>query len=114
MSQWATRGCLGKRDERPSPAVSIRKSIGEDYLICLEDGRKFKSLRRHLRTLSPEDYRAKWGQPKTYPMVAPAYAAARSSFAKQTGLGKVGAPTRVQPAKPTSRRAKSAPGSANS
>jgi predicted transcriptional regulator len=72
------------------PAVSIRKSIGEDYLICLEDGRKFKSLKRHLRTkynLSPEEYRAKWGLPKDYPMVAPSYAKARSDLAKQMGLG---------------------------
>jgi len=76
-----------------TPAVSIRKSIGDDYLICLEDGRKFKSLKRHLRTkynLSPEDYRAKWGLPKDYPMVAPAYAAARSLLAKQMGLGQGG------------------------
>ena len=81
-----------------APAVSIKKSIGDDYLICLEDGRKFKSLKRHLRTkynLSPEDYRAKWGLPKDYPMVAPAYAAARSALAKQMGLGQGGR----QPAK---------------
>jgi predicted transcriptional regulator len=73
-----------------APAVSIKKSLGEDYLICLEDGRSFKSLKRHLRTkynLSPEDYRAKWGLPKSYPMVAPSYAAARSVFAKQIGFG---------------------------
>jgi predicted transcriptional regulator len=75
------------------PAVSIKKSIGDDYLICLEDGRKFKSLKRHLRTkynLSPEDYRAKWGLAKDYPMVAPAYAAARSELAKAMGLGQGG------------------------
>jgi len=79
--------------EAKAPAVSIKKSLGEDYLICLEDGRKFKSLKRHLRTkydMSPEDYRAKWGLPKTYPMVAPAYAAARSNLAKQMGLGQGG------------------------
>ena len=80
--------------EQPqAPAVSIKKSIGEDYLICLEDGRKFKSLKRHLRTkynLTPEGYRAKWGLPSTYPMVAPAYAAARSALAKQMGLGQGG------------------------
>ena len=76
-----------------TPAVSIKKSIGDDYLICLEDGRKFKSLKRHLRTkynLSPEDYRTKWGLPKDYPMVAPAYAAARSALAKKMGLGQGG------------------------
>ncbi len=75
------------------PAVSIKKSITPDFLICLEDGRKFKSLKRHLRTkynLSPEDYRAKWGLAKDYPMVAPSYAAARSSLAKQMGLGQGG------------------------
>ena len=79
--------------EAKAPAVSIKKSLGEDYLICLEDGRKFKSLKRHLRTkydMSPEEYRAKWGLPKTYPMVAPAYAAARSNLAKQMGLGQGG------------------------
>ncbi|MFN3352553.1 MAG: MucR family transcriptional regulator [Brevundimonas sp.] len=75
------------------PAVSIRKSITPDYLICLEDGRKFKSLKRHLRTkydMSPEEYRAKWGLPKDYPMVAPNYAKARSDLAKQMGLGQGG------------------------
>jgi predicted transcriptional regulator len=72
------------------PAVPIKKSITPDYLVCLEDGRRFKSLKRHLRSkydLSPEDYRAKWGLPKDYPMVAPNYARARSELAKQMGLG---------------------------
>lgn len=75
------------------PAVSIRRSITPDYLICLEDGRKFKSLKRHLRTkydLSPEQYRARWDLPKDYPMVAPNYAQARSDLAKQMGLGQGG------------------------
>lgn len=75
------------------PAVPVRKSITPDYLICLEDGRKFKSLKRHLRTkydMTPEDYRAKWGLPKDYPMVAPNYAEARSNLAKQMGLGQGG------------------------
>jgi predicted transcriptional regulator len=75
------------------PAVSVRKSITADFLICLEDGRKFKSLKRHLRTkynMSPEEYRAKWGLPKDYPMVAPNYAKARSDLAKQMGLGQGG------------------------
>ena len=75
------------------PAVPIRRSITPDFLICLEDGRKFKSLKRHLRTkynMSPEDYRAKWGLPKDYPMVAPNYAKARSDLAKQMGLGQGG------------------------
>ncbi|MBV9591625.1 MAG: MucR family transcriptional regulator, partial [Hyphomicrobiales bacterium] len=72
------------------PAVSIKKSITPDYLVCLEDGKKFKSLKRHLRTqygLSPEQYREKWGLASDYPMVAPNYAAARSRLAKQMGLG---------------------------
>jgi predicted transcriptional regulator len=76
-----------------TPAVSIKKSISPDYLTCLEDGRKFKSLKRHLRTkynLSPDDYRAKWGLAKDYPMVAPNYAAARSTLARQMGLGQGG------------------------
>ena len=72
------------------PAISVKKSVTPDYIVCLEDGMKFKSLKRHLRThhnLSPEEYRAKWGLPLDYPMVAPAYAAARSNFAKSMGLG---------------------------
>ena len=75
------------------PAVPVKKSITPDYLICLEDGRRFKSLKRHLRSkydLSPEAYRAKWGLPKDYPMVAPNYARARSELAKQMGLGQGG------------------------
>lgn len=75
------------------PAVSVKRSITPDYLICLEDGRKFKSLKRHLRTqydLSPEQYRARWDLPKDYPMVAPNYAQARSDLAKQMGLGQGG------------------------
>ena len=75
------------------PAVPVKKSITPDYLICLEDGRRFKSLKRHLRSkydLSPEAYRAKWGLAKDYPMVAPNYAAARSNLAKQMGLGQGG------------------------
>jgi predicted transcriptional regulator len=75
------------------PAVPIKKSITPDYLVCLEDGRKFKSLKRHLRTkynMSPEEYRAKWGLAKDYPMVAPNYAKARSDLAKQMGLGQGG------------------------
>lgn len=75
------------------PAVSIKKSVTDDYIICLEDGKQFKSLKRHLRThydLSPDDYREKWGLPRDYPMVAPNYAAARSRLAKQMGLGQKG------------------------
>jgi predicted transcriptional regulator len=73
------------------PAAPVRKSISHEHLICLEDGRQFKSLKRHLKTkfnLSPEEYRAKWGLPADYPMVAPSYAAARSRLAKSMGLGR--------------------------
>ncbi len=72
------------------PAVPVKKSITDDYIICLEDGKKFKSLKRHLRThykMSPDQYRAKWNLPPSYPMVAPNYAAARSQLAKKMGLG---------------------------
>ena len=75
------------------PAVPVKRSITPEFLICLEDGRKFKSLKRHLRTkynMSPEEYRAKWGLNKDYPMVAPNYAKARSDLAKQMGLGQGG------------------------
>jgi predicted transcriptional regulator len=77
------------------PAVPVKRSITPEFLICLEDGRKFKSLKRHLRTkynMSPEEYRAKWGLNKDYPMVAPNYAKARSELAKQMGLGQGGRP----------------------
>ncbi len=77
--------------EPPKPVVSIRKSVTPDYIICLEDGRKLKMLKRHLRTtynLTPEEYRARWGLPADYPMVAPKYAAWRSAFAKKIGLGR--------------------------
>ncbi len=76
--------------EKPKPAVPIKKSLNHDYLICLEDGKKFKSLKRHLKThydLSPEQYREKWGLAPDYPMVAPAYAEERSRLAKEMGLG---------------------------
>lgn len=72
------------------PAISLKKSVTPDYIVCLEDGKKFKSLKRHLRTqydMTPEQYRDKWGLPPDYPMVAPNYAAARSQLAKQMGLG---------------------------
>jgi predicted transcriptional regulator len=88
------------------PAVPIRKSVTSDFIICLEDGKKLKMLKRHLRTvygLSPDEYRAKWGLPSDYPMVAPAYAERRSAFAKQIGLGRGGrAPVRRGRKKATS------------
>jgi predicted transcriptional regulator len=76
--------------EPTKPAVSIKKSISPDYIVCLEDGKRFKSLKRHLRTqynMTPEQYRDKWGLPPDYPMVAPNYAVARSQLAKEMGLG---------------------------
>lgn len=83
-------GAVVTAPEAAKPAVPPKKSITNDYIVCLEDGRKFKSLKRHLRTqynMSPEEYREKWGLPPDYPMVAPAYAKARSALAKQMGLG---------------------------
>jgi MucR family transcriptional regulator, transcriptional regulator of exopolysaccharide biosynthesis len=77
--------------EKQKPAVNPKKSVANDYIICLEDGKKFKSLKRHLRThydLSPEEYREKWGLAPDYPMVAPSYAEARSKLAREMGLGR--------------------------
>lgn len=77
-------------NEAPKPAIAVKKSVTPEYIVCLEDGKKFKSLKRHLRTqynMSPEDYREKWGLPADYPMVAPNYAQARSQLAKKMGLG---------------------------
>jgi len=92
--------------EPQKPAVPIKKSITPDFLISLEDGKKYKSLKRHLRTqynMSPEDYRAKWGLAKDYPMVAPNYAASRSALAKSMGLGRGGAAKTAKTAKPAAR-----------
>lgn len=78
-------------EDKPEPAVSVNKSVTPEYLICLEDGAKLKMLKRYLRTrfdMTPEEYRAKWGLPADYPMVAPNYAKLRSKHAKQIGLGK--------------------------
>jgi predicted transcriptional regulator len=80
-------------EEKQQPAVSIRSSIKPDYIVCLEDGKKLKMLKRHLMThygMTPDDYRAKWGLPSDYPMVAPNYAEQRRSLAKQIGLGTKG------------------------
>jgi len=88
------------------PAVAIKKSVTAEYIICLEDGKKFKSLKRHLKThydMSPEEYREKWALPYDYPMVAPSYAAARSDLAKNMGLGRRGtAVAGTQPEAPAS------------
>lgn len=97
-------------EERPQPAVPIRKSVTPDYIICLEDGKRFKSLKRHLATyyrLTPDQYRARWELPSDYPMVAPNYAATRSALAKANGLGRKGG--EPEPAKQPARgRAKAA------
>ena len=80
-----------KAPEAPTPAVPIKKSIGTDYIVCLEDGKKLKMLKRHLATrynMTPDDYRRRWGLPADYPMVAPDYAAQRSELAKSFGLGR--------------------------
>ena len=77
--------------ESQKPAISVRRSINPDHIVCLEDGKKLKMLKRHLRAaygMSPDEYRAKWGLPADYPMVAPNYALQRSAFAKQIGLGR--------------------------
>ena len=86
----AVTGALEPVKEELKPAVPVRRSVTPDHIVCLEDGKKFKSLKRHLRThydLSPEEYREKWGLAPDYPMVAPNYAAARSALAKKMGLG---------------------------
>jgi predicted transcriptional regulator len=83
-------GAVEPEAEPLTPVVPIRKSVTPDYIVCLEDGKKFKSLKRHLRThydLTPEEYRQKWSLPTDYPMVAPNYAKARSALAKEMGLG---------------------------
>jgi predicted transcriptional regulator len=85
-----SNGATGVSGEPPKPAIAVKKSITPEYIVCLEDGKKFKSLKRHLRTqynITPEQYRERWGLPADYPMVAPNYAAARSKLAKDMGLG---------------------------
>jgi len=94
-SVHATRGFQSGEGTTPvrAPAVPVKKSVTPDYIVCLEDGRKLKMLKRYLRAqydLTPEAYRAKWNLPADYPMTAPNYAARRSAFAKQSGLGKPG------------------------
>jgi predicted transcriptional regulator len=93
VHQALSRACnniAAPEREELRPAIAVKKSVTPDYIICLEDGKKFKSLKRHIRThynLSPEEYREKWGLPHDYPMVAPNYASARSQLAKKMGLG---------------------------
>ena len=86
------RGAAGNRDN-PKPAVPVRRSITPEYIVCLEDGKRLKMLKRHLRSaynMTPDEYRAKWGLQPDYPMVAPNYAKQRSEFAKKIGLGRKG------------------------
>jgi len=81
----------GQAVAKPEPAVSIKQSVKPEYIVCLDDGKKLKMLKRHLRTaynMSPDEYRQKWGLPSDYPMVAPEYAARRSELAKKIGLGR--------------------------
>jgi predicted transcriptional regulator len=114
VKRLAEGGVVGLAVTEPlrEPAVSIRKSVTPDYLICLDDGRKFKSLRRHLGALgmTPEQYRAKWNLPHDYPMVASNYAAQRSELAKKIGLGQlrkkaVAVPPSLPPASVSKRKA---------
>ena len=96
---------------KQEPAVSIRKSVTPDFIICLEDGKKFKSLKRHLAThynLTPDEYRQKWNLPADYPMVAPNYAATRSALAKSIGLGRKAAPATPAMAQKPKRAARAA------
>ncbi len=84
-------GKAARAEQAPVPAVPVKRSVTPDYIVCLEDGKKLKMLKRHLRTtynMTPDEYRARWGLPADYPMVAPNYAAQRSAFAKQIGLGR--------------------------
>ena len=95
---YRTLAGVGKepsQPDKPQPAVPVKKSVFPDHIVCLEDGKKMKMLKRHLNTtygLSPDEYRAKWGLPSDYPMVAPNYAATRSALAKSIGLGQRPAP----------------------
>src|SRR5215213_2092280 len=115
LSQVASGSAQQPTEEPKAPAVPIKKSVQPDYIVCLDDGKRFKSLKRHLRTiynLTPDQYRAKWGLAHDYPMVAPNYAEARSRLAKEMGLGaqrrKRPEPEPAQPAAPARGRRKKA------
>ena len=98
---------LEEKKEAPVPAVPVKRSVQPDYIVCLEDGKKLKVLKRHLATrynMTPDEYRQRWGLSRDYPMVAPAYAAQRSAMAKKIGLGRKRA---APPAKPAPAKAKS-------
>lgn len=105
--QQQTAAPAQEASESQKPAVPIKKSVTPDYVVCLEDGKQFKSLKRHLSThhgLTPDEYRAKWGLPADYPLVAPNYAAARSALAKSMGLGRKPKPVEEPPAAPARRK----------
>lgn len=110
--RMAGKAEVEKQPEAPTPAVPVKKSVGRDFIICLEDGKKLKTLKRHLATrysMTPDEYRRRWNLPQDYPMVAPAYAAQRSALAKQIGLGRkpaAPAPEPSPPAKSTARKAR--------
>lgn len=90
-SALSTLGNEPAEPDRPTPPVSIKRSVTDDYIVCLEDGKRFKSLKRHLRTyhdMTPAQYRERWGLSRDYPMTAPGYAKRRSELAKEIGLGK--------------------------
>src|SRR4051812_14114093 len=113
LTSVATGAAEQPTEEPKAPAVSIKKSVQPDYIVCLDDGKRFKSLKRHLRTsynMTPDQYRAKWGLAHDYPMVAPNYAASRSELAKQMGLGarRRKTPEPTPPAAPTKGRRKKA------
>ena len=98
--QQTTTGAPEPQQEAQQPAVPPRRSVNPDYIVCLEDGKRFKSLKRHLRTdhdMTPQEYRAKWDLKPDYPMVAPNYAASRSELAKKMGLGRKPAEADAQP-----------------
>lgn len=110
-----THAALRALDKSPNPepdlelkaAVPIRKSVTPEFIICLEDGKRFKSLKRHLAShfeLTPDEYRAKWGLPADYPMTAPNYSARRSALARQNGLGRRAAPPPAEPASANGRK----------
>ncbi len=94
--------------EKPVPAVPIKKSVYPDYIVCLEDGKKLKMLKRHLQSsynMTPDQYRERWGLPRDYPMVAPSYAERRSDLAKEIGLGRKAEPEHEQPSRRRSEAA---------
>jgi predicted transcriptional regulator len=99
--------------EAHKPAVPVKRSVQPDYIICLEDGKQFKSLKRHLMThynMTPQDYREKWGLPNDYPMVAPNYALARSELAKKIGLGRRATPVKAAEPRKAAKSGKVAAG----